>query len=132
MQGDGYLIDKHDTLVELESELVSLPEVKESLKLLEILPPELAEFYRHETNVISGLPLLVEVEFPWSKGGGDAEYAKFVCRLLASDMVALGENEPKQVNPTFFVRKPNGKQRFIINAKPANSRHVRPARAGCG
>ena len=70
--------------------------------------------------------MLVDVQDDESCGGSRQEYAKFMRRLIVVNMVRLGVSRAKATNSIFFLRKPNGKQRFIISALRANALLLKP------
>ena len=70
--------------------------------------------------------MLVDVQDDESCGGSRQEYAKFMRRLIGVSMVRLGTSRAKATNSIFFLKKPNGKQRFIISALRANAMLLRP------
>ena len=70
--------------------------------------------------------MLWERQAEESVGGSRQEYAKFMKRLISVNMVRLGETRAKATNSIFFLRKPNGKLRFIISALKANELLIRP------
>ena len=89
--------------------------------MLSGLPPEEAAFYGGEENLISDLPMLWEEKTEPGIDGSRAEYAKFMRRLLSVNMCILRTQRAKATNSVFFLKKPNGKLRFIISALMANA-----------
>ena len=90
------------------------------------LPQAEKEFYEDEANLVSDLPMLWDQPKEEGIGGSRQEYAKFMKRLIEVDMVEMGMKRAKATNSIFFLRKPNGKLRFIISALRANELLARP------
>ena len=123
---DTSTIVRDDLLEELKADVVSLPSVTDSQCILRGLPREEKEFYAKEENVVNQTPMLYDVQDDESCGGSRQEYAKFMRRLVGVNMVRLGKGRAKATNSIFFLRKGNGKQRFIISALRANAMLNKP------
>ena len=123
---DTSTIVRDDLLEELKADVVSLPSVTDSQCILRGLPREEKEFYAKEENLVNQTPMLYDVQDDESYGGSRQEYAKFMRRLVGVNMVRLGKGRAKATNSIFFLRKGNGKQRFIISALRANAMLNKP------
>jgi hypothetical protein len=101
---------------------VSLPESAASADLLNMLPPHLAAKYASPEAL-----LLPDSELPNKPPPrpvmkiDQQEYRKLFLRMHAKGMLTV-TREPKVVNGLFAVPKDVDKQRFIIDARPANFR----------
>ena len=75
---------------------------------------------------MSELPMLWKEEAEPGIGGTREEYAKFMRRLLKLNMCILRTGRAKATNSVFFLRKPDGRLRFIISALRANELLLKP------
>ncbi len=74
-------------------------------RMLDGLPPEIAKRYQAGDDIIIANPILAEGPMGAGKGGTDAQYVRFLQRLLERDMTALQETPPDVINPVFFLQK---------------------------
>ncbi len=108
--------------VNLVAALVSLPERPGAVPLLNLLPPEISSVYAsaHSLHSASG-DLQPTASAPRRVAQVDdrSEYVALIRRMMGLGMVSL-VREPVVVNGLFAVPK-GGKQRLIIDARPANA-----------
>jgi hypothetical protein len=100
---------------------VSLPAQPPSVRLLDLLPEDVAARYADPAALLAPSPP------PRSSriyvGGDRREYAALVLRLRAAGMVAF-TTAPRVINGLFFVRKGHRISRMILDAQPANAMFV--------
>jgi hypothetical protein len=112
--------------VPLVASKLSLPRLPGSAHLLELLPVRLRDLYADPTNL-----LLPQRPAEAPSGGSvftdSGEYRAVIERLRALDMIDFTV-APKAVNGLFAVDKGDGTQRLILDARPANSLFVAPAK----
>jgi len=117
---------------------VSLPSSLHVQPLTQLLPPDMAATYGEASPA-----LLVTDEqhaqrlAEWGRQhrrrleprpqASNDEYAKLIRRMEAVGMIAW-TTAPQCVNGLFAVPKPDGSQRVIIDARPANMRFTQPPR----
>ena len=70
--------------------------------------------------------MVYEPEMEEEIGGARQECAKFIQSLLKVNMCMLLRSKAEATNSIFFLRRPNGKLRFIIAAFKANMCLIKP------
>lgn len=105
--------------VPLRADEVSLPSSPPTCDLLSKLPEEVAAIYQDPANLLRADEAKQDLPRPYI-GGSLAERTRLMQRMLTLGMVAF-TTEPAVVNGLFPVPKPNGSQRLIIDARPANA-----------
>jgi hypothetical protein len=113
------------TALPLDAEMVSLPEEGGSVDLLSLLPPDLAQRYSTPNPGLfrppedrRGAARAVLVK-------STADWVGVVRRMTARGMVAF-TTTPTCVNGVFAAPKGEGRQRLIIDARPANALFAEP------
>lgn len=132
-----YGLEKRGLVVSLSEQcpasLVSFPSgSRPPIKMLDVFPIGMAEFYSKAENLMSPIPMLADVKVFESKGGTDVEYSKLILSFLEVGMVDFSPRRPRVVNPIFFLVKPNKKLRFIMAALLTNALMVKPKSVGLG
>jgi integrase len=98
---------------------VSLPADTTTVPLVQTLPPQLRQLYSHPDPSLFRPPTRAPSGQSAKLVGSRQNYAAFVLRLLQAEMVEFTV-KPLCVNGVFAVSKPDGSQRFIVDARPAN------------
>jgi hypothetical protein len=104
---------------------VSLPSVAGTARLLDILPPHLAQQYSTPDLLLRPVPARCKARaraFCASR----QEYIDLIRRLLQLDMVRL-ETSVHVVNGLFAVPKDQDSLRLIIDARPTNAIFAEPS-----
>jgi len=101
---------------------VDLPADLTKVALLEGLTPEARALFESSLSEI-----LHPMEVSQAAGGlrpqnmmKPGHCAPLVKALLAAGMVEVTPGKPRMINSVFVVEKEGGRQRLIINARPAN------------
>lgn len=102
--------------VPLIASAVSLPDSLTSVDFVDLLPPDLHDFYATPGGCLRAEPAPAP---PAKLGGSSAEYVALLRRLVGLNMLDFRQ-EVKCVNGLFCVPK-GDKQRLIIDARPANA-----------
>jgi len=120
--------------IPLVADRVALPAVAGAVDLLECLPDRVRSFYSdpalclrsHHHNGDSGGSTSRRPRARVHAASHD-EYVRLLRRMDVSGMLVF-TTSPKVVNGVFAVVKPDGSQRLIIDARPANLAFVDPPR----
>jgi hypothetical protein len=99
---------------------IDLPEEKQFIDMLEVLPPSLSILYSKPNNDLLVTPSIHSPRQPRSRLSSDKEYVKLVKKLYTVGMVDFTQS-PKCVNSLFSVSKDDNKDRLIIDARLANT-----------
>lgn len=118
----GY--SKSATAIPLVADRVALPSVAGAVRLLDVLPPQLAALYAGPSSCLRppdpSLPRPRPHVFASHK-----EYVKLVRRMIVAGMVAF-TTTPVVINGLFGVPKPDGNIRLVIDGRPCNSVFIEP------
>lgn len=124
--GSSYsLVDPSD-VTPIIADKVSLPDEAGAVNLLEILPPDLVEFYSQPGRFLRSTPDPSAAGSRLLKFCSETEYLKLLQRLRGLNMVEFTAKVPKALNGLFGVKKPDGTIRLIIDARTANGFFVEP------
>jgi hypothetical protein len=121
----AYITKPKTPLVPIISNRIALPATPGSVDLLSLLPPHIAKRYA-EPNDSLFRPASDQLPSPPPRRvASAAEWSLTVRRLLAADMVDFTVR-PAVVNGVFAVTKDATADRFIVDARPANSVFAEP------
>lgn len=123
----AYAVD-NPVALEIIADRVSLPKTAAGADLLSLLPEDIREQYAQPGSI----------ELPAEERSSESppqatvrathtEYVKLLRRMLAVGMLDF-TRDPKAINGLFAVDKGEGKQRLILDARPANAM-LRPSPA---
>lgn len=113
--------------VPLVSSKVSLPTDLRKVHLIDILPPDLVAIYEKENPSLLLPPDQIAKARKAMLVSSQDDYIDLVVRLSDLGMVEF-HRHPKAFNGVFGLPKPNGAQRFLVDARPANALFVEPAK----
>lgn len=117
-----YLQNQH--IVPLDAEKIALPVKAGTVQLLDLLPNELSRRYSNGNDGL--LKTTPQSASPCTFLHGDrVQYIKLLRRMAAAGMLSF-TTQPIVVNGLFAVSKPDGQQRLIIDARPANNLFLDP------
>jgi integrase len=111
--------------VPLVSGKVSLPSNRRKVPLIDLLPPEVKAIYEKENPSLLLPPDQIAKARKAMLVSSNDDYAELIVRLSDLGMVEF-RLTPKAFNGVFGLPKPNGSQRFLVDARPANSMFVEP------
>lgn len=111
--------------VPIHADKLALPTDNNTVNMLDVLPPALALLYSDPTNILCSQPP-AHTPKP-TVFASHEEYLATIHRLDASDMLSY-TTEPKAINGMHATTKPDGSQRLIIDARPANAQFLPPAK----
>jgi hypothetical protein len=114
----GY-INPYHAAVPLVADKVSLPSQAGTARLLDLLPPALANLYSNPASLLRPTPLRSRVR-PAAFCASRSDYISLIRRLLHLGMVCL-KHDVLVVNGVFAVEKDADTLRLIIDARPANA-----------
>ena len=121
--GSSYF-DTHATqVVTLSVQSVAIPQDVGDVRLLQLLPPDIALRYASPSPLLLAAPPVILPRSIVRVARGD--YAPLIRKLAAARLVTF-TTSPSVVNGLFGVPKPDGTTRLIIDARPANSFFVTP------
>jgi hypothetical protein len=125
----GYSKDPPAELIDADK--IALPDSTTCVELLDAVSPDLAERWRMPSPEVLKPPDLVG-PLPRTRlmVKGRSHYVRLVQRMLVSEIVDIVTQQPKVTNGLFAVAKPDGTQRLIVNAQPANQHFWDPPSPG--
>lgn len=120
---DAYISRPHVPVVPILSDRISLPDTGEAVDILDLLPPDVAARYAHPDPSLFLAPH-ERVRAPRVRTAASRpEWAALVRRLAARGMVEF-TTQPRVVCGAHAVPKSDTTDRFIVDARPANTRFV--------
>jgi hypothetical protein len=119
----SYAIPVHSA-VPIVASKVSLPSAAGTARLLDLLPPHLAQLYNSPQLLLRDTPAKCKVR-PRANCVDRSDYVDLVCRLRDRGMLCF-KDSVKVVNGVFAVEKDADWLRLIIDARPANCVFTEP------
>ena len=115
--------DAHAQAAPVDADLVSLPADAGNCRLMRFLERRLSH-YSDPANLLRKEPPSFPAHSVFLVREG--HYPRLLRRLLDIKLIALQTKRPLVVNGLFAVPKPDGTQRLIVDARPANALFVDP------
>jgi hypothetical protein len=119
----SYAIPVHSA-VPIVASKVSLPAAAGTARLLDLLPPHIAQLYSNPNLVLRDLPARCKVR-PRALCVDRTDYVQLITRLRDRGMICF-KDTVKVVNGVFAVEKDADSLRLIIDARPANCIFTEP------